>query len=168
MAIQRPRECPSWQALKWNSSELHRATSGNQPLDIPHAPNLPGLYRMIWHGVDDWNLLPKQICVKASVNVQTPVLDYSSLTPPVVLTIGRTTKIRNRIRQHFGTNPNNNRVLMRLRLLLPDLDMDTLLDLVLRNIRIDWVAIDKWVDRCLLEKAGVVNEIPIFDLEAEH
>jgi hypothetical protein len=67
-----------------------------------------------------------------------------------------------------GMNPNNNRALMRLRHLLPNLDLDSLLDLVLRNIRIDWVAIDRWVDRCLLEKAGVVNEIPIFDLDAEH
>ena len=166
--IDRPTECPCWQFLQWRTSELRRANSGNLPFDIPDAPNHPGLYRMIWHGVDDWKMLPKQMAVKASVKVQTPVLDYSSLTPPVVLTVGRTTRIRRRIRQHFGTNPNNNRALMRLRQLLPDLELARLLDMVLRNIRIDWVTVDQWVDRCLLEKSGVVNEMPIFDLDAEH
>jgi hypothetical protein len=168
MAIERPQECPSWQALQWSSAELRRTTSVNQPLDIPNAPYLPGLYRMIWHGLDDWQKLPKQISVKASVKVQNPVLSYSTITPPIVLTIGRTTSIRKRIRQHFGTNRNNNRALMRIRNLCPDLDLSSLLDLILKNVRIEWVTIDNWVDRCLLEKSGVISEIPIFDLDAEH
>lgn len=168
MAIPIPAQCPSWDDLQWASSPIVRATSINQPFDIPQSPNTPGLYMMTWHGVDGWRQLPKQITVKATVKVQTPILDFASLTPPFVLTIGRTTAIRKRIRQHFGTNRNNNRALMRFRQLLPDLEIAALLDIVCSNVRIDWVCVDNWVHRCLLEKAGVCKTLPVFDLDAEH
>jgi hypothetical protein len=156
MAILIPHQCPNWNDLRWESAPLERAASTSQPLDIPQSPKTAGVYKMTWHDIDCWKQLPKQITVKASVRVQTPVLDISSLDPPVVLTIGRTTSIRSRIRQHFGTNRNNNRALMRIRQLIPDLDIA------------EWVRIDKWVDRCLLEKSGVCITLPIFDLDAEH
>jgi hypothetical protein len=155
MAI--PAQCPSWDDLQWSSSPFVRAASINRPLDIPQSPNAPGLYMMTWLGVDGWRLLPKHITVKATVKVQTPILDFSSLNPPLVLTIGRTTAIRKRIRQHFGTNQNNNRALMRFRQLLPDLEISELLEIICNNVRIDWVCVDNWVHRCLLEKAGVCN-----------
>jgi hypothetical protein len=168
MAILIPHQCPNWNDLRWESAPLERAASTSQPLDIPQSPKTAGVYKMTWHDIDCWKQLPKQITVKASVRVQTPVLDISSLDPPVVLTIGRTTSIRSRIRQHFGTNRNNNRALMRIRQLIPDLDIAALLDIVCKNVKIEWVRIDNWVDRCLLEKSGVCITLPIFDLDAEH
>ena len=168
MSMPLPSRCPDWAKLEWTVSQLLRTESSNQPLDIPDAPNAAGLYKMTWHGTEGWRTVRKEITVKATVRVQTPILDYSSLRPPLVLTVGRTTAIRKRIRQHFGTNPHNNRALVRFRQLLPDLQLDDLLGILIRNVRVEWVRIDSWVDRCILEKAGVVSELPIFDLDAEH
>lgn len=123
---------------------------------------------MTWTNEAKWGLAKKEIAVKASVRVQAPILDFASISAPVTVTIGRTTAIRKRIRQHFGSNRNNNRALMKFRLLFPDLELDELLDVLFDSIRVEWVQVESWVDRCLLEKAGVVAELPIFDLDAEH
>ena len=166
--IRLPDVCPDWSQLQWTESQLVRANSRNQPFDVVDAPQESGLYRMTWTHVANWGLANKEIAVKASVRVQNAGLDFNSMTPPIVMTIGRTTAIRKRVRQHFGSNQNNNRALMRFSLLRPDLGLDELLDVLFESVRIDWVRVESWVDRCLLEKAGVVAELPIFDLDAEH
>ncbi|HEV3383999.1 MAG TPA: hypothetical protein VG097_04250 [Gemmata sp.] len=157
----------AWAALQWATGKLVSTNSRTKPLTVIEAPRVPGLYRMTWTGLDDWANIERTLVVKASVKVDDPKLDFSDRTPPVLLTIGRTTNIYNRLRQHFSTNRHSNRVLSRLRQ-LSALPLEDLLDLIRKNIKTEWVAVPGWIERCLLEKFGVVTEWPVLDLEAEH
>jgi hypothetical protein len=157
-----------WASLNWSSGALVATNSRVKPLAIASAPRLPGIYRMTWLGAEDWVRLAKVIEVKASVKVMDARLDFSSRMPPVLMTVGRTTNIYERLRQHFSTNPHNNRVLSRLRKLLPELELMAILDLARNNLLVEWVAVPSWIERCLLENYGLVNDLPVLDLDAEH
>jgi len=137
------------------------------PIAAATAPRVPGLYRMTWTGAS-WSQATNSLPVKASKRVADRQLDLHGMQPPILLTIGRSTNIHKRIRQHFGSNPNNNRVLYRLGLLFPALTAAPIRQLAVTDIRVDWVPIADWVQRCLLEKFGVATTTPILDIEAEH
>jgi hypothetical protein len=158
-----------WSGLQWTRSDLVKTKTKNQPLAAKEAPSTPGLYRMTWIGTEGWDSVRKTMCVKSTLKVADRTLEFEELRPPVLLTIGKSTDIRERIGQHFGTNPNNNRVISGLgHLLLPKPVYEDLIEIVRCNIRVEWVEVASWVDRCLLEKYGCSVERPILDLEAEH
>jgi hypothetical protein len=47
-----------WKGLEWTSGRLVLKNRKGEPLEAEHAPKKPGLYRIIWVGVDDWKGLP--------------------------------------------------------------------------------------------------------------
>lgn len=158
-----------WAMLSWTLSHFTVSSNKGQPLDIPEASATGGLYRMTWVGREEWPLIAAaKRQVAASAKVDGPQLQLGELTPPVWLTIGRTTGIRKRLRQHFGTNTNNNRMIQRLGNLLPGRNYSELCNLVVRNISVEWVEVPSWIERCLLEHYGLALLRPIFDLDAEH
>jgi hypothetical protein len=124
---------------------------------------------MYWTDEDSWKTVRKSFSVKSTLKVEDRELEFKNLSPPVLLTIGKTTNLYERVRQHFGTNPNNNRIIRRLgHLLVPKPVYDDLIELVTRSLQFDWVEVASWVDRCLLEKYGCSIDRPILDLQAEH
>jgi hypothetical protein len=161
-----------WEALRWTEARITRTGSQVQPLVVEGAPRAPGLYRMSWVG-PDWARLGRVREVQASSKVADPILDLSSMTAPVELTVGRSLNLYERLRQHFGTNSNNNRVWSRLRALFQDdpnqkHPEDQLRALVAANVQVQWVTVDSWVERCLLERYGCSVLRPVLDLDAEH
>ena len=59
-------------------------------------------------------------------------------------------------------------MISRIGKLLPKPVYSELVELARLNLKVEWVQIDSWVDRCLLEKYGAAIAYPILDLEAEH
>jgi hypothetical protein len=57
---------------------------------------------------------------------------------PVVLTVGKATGLRERLEQHFAATENNNRVLKRMRLLLPPLADNQIRELVISDLDVQW------------------------------
>ena len=157
-----------WKGLEWASGRLVLKRRKGEPLEAEHAPTKPGLYRMTWDGVDDWKGLAAHITVLASRKIADPRLNIQQLQPPVLLTIGRTTDIYGRIREHLGTNENNNRFFMRLKRMLPHLTDEGIRQAAVRSLLVEWVAVPNWSHRCLLERYGSVVCTPLFDIDAEH
>jgi len=121
-----------------------------------------------WEGVEDWSKLPRQVSVMASARISDAFISIERIQPPVLLTIGRTTEIHGRIREHLGTNSNNNRLFMRLKRLFSELPDDAVRVVAQRNLLVEWVPVASWSHRCLLERYGSVVCTPLFDLDAEH
>ena len=159
-----------WRVLEWRQGRLAETRSNANPVEVANAPASSGLYQMTWDGdgAQDWAMLNKTRPVSASVRVPDRQLDFSDRERPVLLTLGRTTNIYKRIRQHFGNNRHNSRVLSRLGQILPGLSGDEIRLLAIRNLRIEWVVVASWVERCLLEKYGAAIGRPILDIDAEH
>ncbi len=157
-----------WNSLEWASGRLVLKARKGEPLEVSEAPKVAGLYRVTWDGLDDWNRLPSHIMVMASRRITDSRLSIQHLQPPVLLTIGRTTEIYGRIREHLGTNENNNRLFTRLKRLLANLRDDEIRHLAMRNLVVEWVAVPTWSHRCLLERYGSVVSMPLFDIDAEH
>lgn len=157
-----------WFGLEWTSCRLVMKDRNGEPLEAERAPKKPGLYRITWDGLNDWSALPAQITVKASRKIADPHLDIRQLQPPVLLTIGRTTDVYGRIRQHLGRNENSNRVFMRLKRMLSLLNDEEIRQMAMRNLLVEWVAVASWSHRCLLERYGSVVCTPLFDIDAEH
>jgi hypothetical protein len=157
----------TWHALTWQQDNLMATQSQIQPLCAQNAPTKPGLYRFTWIG--GWHELALIHKVRATKRIENPTVDLSGLTPPVCLSVGRTTNLRKRIRQHFGNNKNSNRLFQRLRQIVPLIwtDKDILASAV-ENLKVEWVEVPNWIERCLLESYGKAIECPIFDLDAEH
>jgi hypothetical protein len=122
---------------------------------------------MVWRG-ERWTELAQSRHVKASSQVTNPVLSLEGVTPPVDLTIGRSCNVYRRLRQHFGTNANNNRVWARLRELATGITEEQLRKLVVEEVEVEWVEVASWVKRCILERYGCSIHRPVLDLDAEH
>ena len=156
-----------WAALKWSSGHLSRTNRLIQPLEVTESPRAPGIYRFTWDGAE-WHVLQKTFTVRSSRKVVDPTVDFSDMMPPVVLTIGRATDMHARIRQHFGTNLNNNRVIKRLSGIMPGKSADEIRDIAIQNLVVEWVIERDWRKRWVLERYGCGIEAPLLDFEAEH
>lgn len=155
-----------WSELCWHRDRLVETGSKTGPVCAEHAPSKAGLYRVTWTG--NWPSLPETYRAQATRRISDPTVALTDLRPPVRLSIGRTTDIRKRIRQHFGSNENNNRMLQRLRQICPSKCDEEIRKIAIENLSIEWVELPDWIERCLLESYGKANERPIFDLDAEH
>lgn len=158
----------AWSQLLWTRGGLSRTRSRHRPLEAAEAPKAPGIYQMWWEDAETWEQLPKKLTVRASPRIGDPVLTFSGLQMPIALTIGRSVNIYERIRQHLGSNRNNNRVLRRMLLLEPRLDEEELRELMLRSVFVEWTVVGSWPDRCRLERFGAATIMPLLDFEAEH
>ena len=158
-----------WSNLNWTNIAPREEPGLQFPFTKINIPAVPGLYRLTWHNTDEWPQTIKSIRVKATPLIVDPVLTFADSQPPVVLSIGRTTNLKNRLSQHFSKNKNSNRFLKRMRQILPDeMDDDAIRELSRQSINLEITSIDCWVQRCQLERYGTVVHHPIFDFDAEH
>lgn len=126
-----------WVGLEWTAERLVLKSRKSEPLEAENAPESPGLYRVTWDSVADWASLPEHVDVTASRTIADPRLSIPGLQPPVLLTIGRTTNLRKRIRQYFGGNDNSNRLFMRMARLLVHLPADEIRRVAMRSLLIE-------------------------------
>jgi hypothetical protein len=164
-AIDTPR---LWSELAWHTDQLVKTNSEREPLCAKDAPAAAGLCRAKWTGA--WLDFASTFRAQASRKITDTTIDIAGLLPPVCLSIGRSTDIRRRIRQHFGTNANNNRKLRRLREIAPASWAcdDDIRKAAIENVRVEWAKVSSWIERSLLESYGKALERPVFDLDAEH
>lgn len=156
-----------WKTLAWQSARLEPTNSRQEPLCVPGAHRGPGIYRMTWCEESTWADAQKQRLVNATAAIADPRLDLDSLSVPVILTIGRSTNVYVRIRQHFGANRNNNRIFTRIQELFPVLAPEETREIAQASIGIEWAPVASWAERSLLERFGCATERPVFDIDAE-
>jgi hypothetical protein len=160
-----PPACELWENLSWRTVELSVRDRITSPVVFPLAPAEAGIYRVTL--VDDsfWSSrVNEKISVRATRRVLDPELATSGWKAPVVLSIGKTTNLSKRLAQHLGNNPNNNRLLRRLRQLAPGFDRET--DLAL--LRFEVALVPDWRKRFLLEAYGTALHQSLLDFTAEH
>jgi hypothetical protein len=156
------------EALVWQTGRLEATNARGEPLCVRNAHRGPGLYRMTWREAETWARAQKERLARATPQIEDPRLNLEALLVPVTLTIGRSTNIYYRIRQHFGTNRNNNRVLLRLQELFPASPLDDVRDIARASLKIEWVPVASWVERCVLERYGCATQRAVLDIDAEH
>lgn len=162
-----------WNALSWSKGSYTETRSKIHPLAATdgtgdRAPNVPGLYRVTWVGGKDWGLVEKHRAAKGSKKIADLEFCFSRSVLPCALTVGRTTDIAGRLKQHMGSNTHNNRLFQRLCEVLPDHAHDKIRALVVANVKVEWVEIDSWIERSLLESYAKATQRPLFDIDAEH
>ncbi len=158
-----------WNSLEWVRGGLQRTRSVTCPLCVTEAPKAAGLYRVAWILDEGWERLSKVFHARATKRIVDPSVGFAALQPPIVLSIGRTTNIFSRIRQHFGNNRNSNRILSRLRQISPSEWTDEdVRGAAAKSLQVEWAVVPNWVERCLLESYGKAIQSPILDLDAEH
>ncbi|GIW80396.1 MAG: hypothetical protein KatS3mg105_2203 [Gemmatales bacterium] len=160
--------CNEWAKLRWTTVAARENAGCNLPFKRVEIPKEPGLYRLTWHNKETWKQVKKEIEAKATKSIKNNRVAFEVLEPPVVLSIGKTTKLRNRLAQHFGNNKNNNRILARLRQILPGKSDDEIRELGRTSITLEVVVVKCWVLRCQLERFGAAIQHPILDFDAEH
>jgi len=158
-----------WDQLSWGQTELCKTQSRNSPLEGEDLPRAAGLYKISWVDDSTWNQVEKSFHVQGAKCIEDVTIHFSERLTPCVLTIGKTTNLHERIRQHFGTNKNNNRMLKRLHLVMPGLTDEDIREICLKSLRVDYAEVSDWIERSLLESYGESSEVSIFDLvDAEH
>jgi hypothetical protein len=157
-----------WDGLTWHAAKLKIAQSKNRPFIPEGTPAASGLYRITWINDQTWRGVSKTFTARGAKAIANLSVSFSNRSVPCVMTIGRTTNLRKRLRDHFGSNPNNNRFLTRLRQVMPGQPDGELRVLAAESVRVEWVAVTSWVERSLLEVFGKAIQVPIFDLDAEH
>jgi len=157
-----------WDALQWQNDALVLTARIQEPLEAPTAPRRAGIYKITWTNAESWAAIQHNRPVAAAAAIEDPVLHFDDLEPPVLLSVGKATNLYLRLRQNFGNNPNNNRILRRLAAVLPNADNDELRELAVASLHVSWTIVPDWIQRHLLEcyACGVLR--PIFDVEAEH
>lgn len=140
-----------------------------RPVIFPESPTVAGLYRITMTNPEWWkSRSPQPISVKASRRVQDAFVCLDDWRIPVLLTIGRTTRLSVRLSQHFGVNENNNRFMKRLRLLYPGLSDLELRQRCLNGLEVEIAECPDWRHRFLAERYGCAMFQPLFDFDAEH
>ncbi|HEV8716596.1 MAG TPA: GIY-YIG nuclease family protein [Candidatus Binatia bacterium] len=157
-----------WNNLIWSTVQSAKAKGSNYPLEFMGAPNAAGLYRVSLINEDWWAQRTALIPVKASGRITDPHLNADLWQFPVLLTIGKTTNLKVRLRQHFGINDNNNRLLKRLLTLFPKLTAGEIRQRSLVGLHVEVVVCPDWRHRFLAEHYGAALCQPLFDFEVEH
>ena len=157
-----------WQRLNWRMIPLTPGKATTRPLIVSDCPDGPGLYRMYLNDPEWWARASDSIPIKASGKIRDRLMEKRYWHVPVLLTVGRTTSLCTRLEQHFGCNPNNNRIMKRLLLAFPNLTEDEIRGRVPGGISVEVVEVGDWVERFLLERYGCSITKPYLDFEAEH
>jgi hypothetical protein len=158
-----------WESLIWKESKLSWSNQNKTyPLDSDSLPTSAGIYRITWDNPATWERLNHSLSVEASPQVVDPTLDFSDMKGRVCLTAGKSVNLRNRLKQHFGSNEFNNRCFKRLRSIAPASLTDyELLDLISKSVTIETCSIESWVLRDVFEAYAKATLMPIFDLRTE-
>jgi hypothetical protein len=155
--------------LSWQEVVPVSGTGRTRPVTFPEAPTAPGVYRITMIDPEWWGKRTQYpIDVKASSRVENAHVDPNLWLMPVLLTVGRTTRLSVRLSQHFGANENNNRFLKRLRSLFPTASDADLRRRSIKGLKVEIAECPDWRHRCLAERYGCAIYQPLFDFDAEH
>ncbi|MBO7327299.1 MAG: hypothetical protein J6W00_00835 [Lentisphaeria bacterium] len=147
-----------WKNLKWQ--EVNRK-AGKTVL----PPDAPGLYRLVLmkksKKIEFDNV---RVCGKAEAELY---CENFELRNDLILSIGKTKKLRSRLGQHFGNNEKSNRLKKRCQQFfgLQDVSLDNLAE---SNMYLQYAVVYNWWERDLLESYGKAVCCCLFDLEIEH
>lgn len=146
----------NWKALKWE-----KVKRKNSKTVLP--PDKPGVYRLILRKGKNIHF-DTLVCGKSDAGLY---CQNSVLENDLVLSIGKTKKLRSRLGQHFSNNKKSNRLKKRCEQFfgLQDVSLDNLAE---NNMYLEYVVIDDWWKRDLLESYGKAFFRCLFDLEIEH
>ena len=147
-----------WKNLKWQ--EVNRE-AGKTVL----PPDAPGLYRLVLmkksEKIEFNNVL---VCGKTEAELY---CENFELRNDLILSIGKTKKLRSRLGQHFGNNEKSNRLKKRCLQFLnwENISLDNLAE---KNMYLQYAVVYNWWERDLLESYGKAIHRCLFDLEIEH
>ena len=147
-----------WKNLKWQ--EVNRK-AGKTVL----PPDAPGLYRLVLmkksEKIEFNNVL---VCGKTEAKLY---CENFELRNDLILSIGKTKKLRSRLGQHFGNNEKSNRLKKRCLQFLKwkNISLD---NLAKKNMYLQYAVVYNWWERDLLESYGKAVCCCLFDLEIEH
>ncbi|HRJ09237.1 MAG TPA: hypothetical protein PK490_18365 [Prosthecobacter sp.] len=157
-----------WNSLNWQTVDLVPHTASTKPIVALRCPQDAGLYRITLIDSKWWALASSDVPIKASKKIADGRLESAFWNVPVVLTIGRTTSLKGRLEQHFGTNDKNNRVMKRLSAAFPQLTENQIRESAVSGLLVEVCRIEDWTSRFLLERYGCSLLKPFLDFEAEH
>ena len=126
--------------------------------DIESLPHKAGIYRLV---------LKEEISIPESYKVcgRDEAVISGKLPKDTTLSVGKTKRLKTRIKQHFGDNEHNNRLKKRLKSIKIECKIfcptDPILSLQYREI-------ENWWERDMLEAYGKAICGAFFDLEIEH
>lgn len=147
-----------WKNLKWQ--EVNRK-AGKTVL----PPDAPGLYRLVLmkeSGKIEFDNV--SVCGKTEAELY---CENFELRNDLILSIGKTKKLRSRLGQHFGNNEKSNRLKKRCLQFLnwENISLDNLAE---KNMYLQYAVVYNWWERDLLESYGKAVCCCLFDLEIEH
>ena len=144
-------------ADEWNNLEWTMIDKDSLP------PNAPGIYLLILKSDGKNKIAEVNVCNKEEAGIYCNNLGKGD----VILSVGKTKKLRTRLQQHFGNNDRANRLKRRCKAFfgLEDVSLDNLTQ---HNMQIKYTIIEEWWKRDLLESYGKAVNCCLFDLEIEH
>ena len=147
-----------WKNLKWQ--EVNRE-AGKTVL----PPDAPGLYRLVlMKKSEKIKFNDVLVCGKTEAELY---CENFELRNDLILSIGKTKKLRSRLGQHFGNNEKSNRLKKRCLQFLKweNISLDNLAE---KNMYLQYAVVYNWWERDLLESYGKAVCCCFFDLEIEH
>ena len=147
----------AWGKLEWKTIEKNVL----QEDDLRKNP--PGIYQLILNPGRNTAIAEVKVCNKEEAGIYCNNLGKGD----VILSVGKTKKLRTRLQQHFGNNDRANRLKRRCKTFfgLEDVSLDNLAH---HNLQIKYTIIKEWWKRDLLESYGKAVNCCLFDLEIEH
>ena len=142
----------AWDKLRWQTIEEN---------GLPE--NDPGIYQLILKSDGKNKIAEVNVCNKEEAGIYCNNLGEGD----VILSVGKTKKLRTRLQQHFGNNDRANRLKRRCKTFfgLEDVSLDNLTE---HKLQIKYTIIEEWWKRDLLESYGKAVNCCLFDLEIEH
>ena len=150
-------------AEKWKNLKWQKVSRKAGKTVLP--PDAPGLYRLVLmkksEKIEFNNVL---VCGKTEAELY---CENFELRNNLILSIGKTKKLRSRLGQHFGNNKKSNRLKKRCQQFfgLQDVSLDNLAE---SNMYLQYAVVYNWWERDLLESYGKAIHRCLFDLEIEH
>lgn len=153
-----------WQSLQWKKLERKDGVT-------VFPPNSPGLYRLVFKTNSEIKSFPEVcICNKNDAKLKCENIFNGN---EIVLSIGKTKKLKTRLTQHFGKYKIASRLKNRcIQFFKNDVNDDiskiSLDNLENYNMYIEYVIVKEWWKRDLFEAYGKAIHCCLFDLEIEH
>ena len=148
----------AWKNLQWKTIEKNVL----QENDLQENP--PGIYQLVLNPRVNTAMEDVKVCNKEEATIYCKNINNND---GIILSVGKTKKLRTRLQQHFGNNDRANRLKRRCKTFfgLKDVSLDNLTQ---HNMQIKYTIIEEWWKRDLLESYGKAVNCCLFDLEIEH